>query len=144
MKRRRQIGTTDDAIIRAEAGLKRTLPSDFRKWLLAHNGIGIGYVHIYPVMDDRDPRMTWDSIVHNYENSWRGWLANFDMDKSNWDHLLPFADFGSGDCYCFDYSGEDNSATRVVLWSHETGETEYRADDFTDFCMRVSGGEIAD
>ena len=144
MKRQRQIGTTEDAILRAEGALGRKLPSDFREWLLANNGTGIDGVHIYPVMDDRDPRKTWESIVHNYENGWRAWLDNFDEDEDAWDYLLPFADFGSGDYYCFNYSGVSGDVTEVVLWSHETGQTEYRANDFLDFCRRLSTDEIAD
>ncbi len=141
MKRPRTIGTTEESIAAAEAGLGRRLPPDFRAWLIEHNGTGIDYVHIYPVRDERDPRKTWESIVHNFKNGWQQWLANFDEEDRSFEHLLPFADFGSGDYYCFDYSGPGLSPT-VILWSHETGDTEHRADSFAEFLAQILAGDL--
>ncbi|MBW3623942.1 MAG: SMI1/KNR4 family protein [Armatimonadetes bacterium] len=149
MKRHRIIGTTEEAIARAEEELNRNFPPSFRAWLLQNNGLGIEGISIFPVLDDRDPRKTWDSIVRNYRVGWAGWLENFEGyeydegdTKPVFDHLLPFADFGTGDYYCFDYSGNcPDGECPIVHWSHETGETEFRAASFTEFVNKVSSGE---
>ncbi len=143
MKRSRVIGTTEDAIRRAEGELDRQFPPSFRQWLLENNGKDIEDVNVYPVLDDRDPRGTWDSIVRNFRGSWAGWLENFEDAEMSFDHLLPFADFGSGDYYCFDYSRISGSGEcPVVHWSHETGQSEARAASFNEFEIAVRAGEF--
>jgi hypothetical protein len=58
------------------------------------------------------------------------------------EHLLPFAECGNGDYYCFDYSRKQaNGETPVVLWSHETGEIEERAETFPEFVEKAKLGE---
>ncbi len=59
----------------------------------------------------------------------------------HFEHLLPFADFGTGDYYCFDYEGvPSDQEPPVVHWSHETGETEPRATSFRDFVVKATAG----
>lgn len=130
----RVIGTSMEAILRAEQQLQREFPPSFRQWLLTHNGQDLGAVHIYPVYDERDPRKTWDSIIRNYTERWAGWLENFDDRPGDFDALLPFADSGNGNFYCFDYSCTDAMGEApVVFWSHETGDTALRGASFTEF-----------
>ena len=139
----RTIGTTDESITRAERELGRRLPPSFRRWLLEKNGLGLGSVHVYPVLDDRDPRKTWDSIVRNFNVGWEAWLEILDAERGAFANLLPFADFGTGDYYCFDYSTlGDAGEPMVVLWSHETGECEPRGDSFEDFARRLQAGDF--
>ena len=141
-KRPRVFGTTEDAITKAETALGRVFPPSFRTWLLQNNGRSIEGVILFPVMDQRDPRMTWDSIDRRFREGWAGWLANFSSDEDrDFTHLLPFADYGAGDYYCFDYSRSDSSGeAAVVRWSHETGETEDRAVSFSEFTSKVEAG----
>lgn len=142
-KRPRVIGTTDEAINEAETALDRKLPPSLRLWLLQNNGLGIRDVTIFPVLDQRDVRSTWESIDRRYKNGWQEWLANFDESAGTFDHLLPFADFGSGDYYCLDYSrAEATGEAPVVRWSHETGETEDRAESFSVFAIKAKEGEF--
>ena len=142
-KHKRVLGTTPDAIDRAEAALKRKFPPSFRMWLLDNNGLDIDGVHIYPVLDDRDQRKTWDSIVRNFEVGWSQWLENFSDDGISFPTLLPFADFGTGDYYCFDYTDISSEGEVVVVhWTHETGETEYRAKNFDEFVEKIRAGEF--
>lgn len=142
-KRPRVFGTTEEAIAKAEAALDRKFPPSFYNWLLHKNGHNVGSVHIYPVMDDRDPRMTWDSIDRLYQNGWADWLANFEDEDRDFSHLLPFSDYGTGDFYCFDYSRLNaRGETPVVRCSHETGETEDRAATFPEFVQKVEAGEF--
>ena len=137
-KRPRVFGTTEDAIAKVETAFGRVFPPSFREWLLLNNGRSIGGVTIFPVMDQRDPRMTWDSIDRRFREGWAGWLANFADEERDFTHLLPFADYGTGDYYCFDYSRSDSSGeAAVVRWSHETGETEDRAVSFAEITTRV-------
>ena len=50
--------------------------------------------------------------------------------------LLPFAQFGTGDYYCFDYAQTGRTGEPVVvLWSHETGATSTVAPDFAAFLV---------
>lgn len=141
----RVIGTTPEAIARAEQQLGRRFPSSFREWLLANNGLNLESVHIYPVLDDRDPRKTWDSIVRNYQVGWQAWLETFDKQRSGFSSLLPFADFGTGSYYCFDYSSDGtNGELPVVLWSHETGGLQSRGDSFAEFRERLTQGEFTE
>ncbi len=143
MKRSRVIGTTEEAIKNEEAILKRQFPGTFKRWLLENNGLGIEGVHIYPVRDERDIRKTWESIAHNFNNGWARWLENFEEEDVEFSHLLPFADYGTGDYYCFDYSSiEERGECPVVRWSHETGETEFRAKDYLEFEEKVLSGEF--
>ncbi|UJW79819.1 SMI1/KNR4 family protein [Hydrogenophaga sp. SL48] len=142
MSRTRVIGTTEESIARAEQELGRKLPTSFREWLLLNNGLGIDGVHIYPVLDDRDPRKTWDSIVRNYQVGWEAWIENLD-NREEVESLLPFADFGSGDYYCFNYADiSSEGEPKVVLWSHETDELQPRGDSFTQFAQRVLAREF--
>jgi len=142
-KRPKVFGTTEDAIARAEAALGRTFPPSFRAWLLQNNGHGIEGVTIFPVMDERDPRMTWDSIDRRFREGWAGWLANFDDEDRDFTHLLPFADYGTGDYYCFDYSRLNSQGEApVVRWSHEIGDTDDRAPSFSEFASKVQAGEF--
>ena len=142
-KRPRVFGTTDDAVAKAEAALSRTFPPSFRAWLLEYNGRNIVGVTIFPVLDPHDLRMTWDSIDRRYREGWAGWLANFEDEQRDFTHLLPFADFGTGDYYCFDYSRLDSRGEPpVVRWSHETGDTDDRASSFLDFVAEVQAGKF--
>ena len=143
---KRVIGTTNEAIDKAEKEIGFKFPPSFHAWLIENNGLHLeGIESIYPVYDERDPRKTWDSIVRNYKDSgWAQWIDNFEgYDEAfNFGHLLPFAEVGNGDCYCFDYSQlKTNGETPIVLWSHETGETQERAESFNDFVEKAELGE---
>ncbi len=142
-KRPRIIGTTEEAIAKAEVELNFNFPASFREWLVRNNGLGFEDISIFPVFDERDPHTTWDSIVRNYNENWLDCLKNFEDEDLSFDHLLPFSDFGTGDYYCFDYTRNDsNEEIPVVHWSHETGETEFRGENFEDFLEKLRGGEF--
>jgi len=115
----------------------------FRSWLIENNGKGLESVSIFPILDDRDQRKTWDSIVRHRE-VWLDYCAEvFGPVTSEQEALLPFADFGTGDYYCFDYARlSQNGEPMVVHWSHETGETTPRGDSFHDFVTRLKAGEF--
>jgi cell wall assembly regulator SMI1 len=139
----RVIGTTEDCVADAERELGRTLPPTFRNWVLENNGVGIEIVNLFPVFDPRDPRKTWDSIVRNYQGNWQDWLKNvadWGFDSSM---LLPIGSYGNGDFCCLDYAklGDDGEVP-VILWSHETGDTEPRAENFSEFLRKLGGGEF--
>lgn len=139
---RRVIGTTEEALSRAEGQLGRLLPASFRAWLKEHNGTGLESVEVFPVLDDRDPRKTWDSIVRQ-QDLWRSYCADVFGPNVSFEALLPFASFGTGDCYCFDYSSEGATGEPVVVfWSHETGEVEPRGESFADFSAKLAAGEF--
>ncbi|AZC16888.1 SMI1/KNR4 family protein [Pseudomonas sp. CMR5c] len=136
MVKARVIGTTIEAIRAAEAALGRALPRSFRDWLLEHNGKALGALEVFPVFDARDPRKTWESIVRHFQGGWQAWLDNFEGRAVECSSLLPFAQFGTGDYYCFDYALlGDAGEPRVVLWSHETGRTSAVADSYGAFLV---------
>jgi cell wall assembly regulator SMI1 len=140
-KKRRVTGTTEEAICRTETELKRQLPPSIRDWYLMNNGRYLEGVRILPIPDERDIPNTWDSIVRHNTEFWPD--ENFEDEDMEFDHLLPFAKFGTGDYYCFDYSQEQpDGEYPVVLWSHETGETEFRAHSFSDFEAKVQAGDF--
>ena len=136
-KHKRVIGTTPEAIAKAEAELGRALPASFRTWLLENNGLSLEGVYIFPVLDERDVRGTWDSIVRQYDNG--QWYPEYFQDEGmSGGHLLPFSSYDSGDYYCFDYSRQREDGEVPVVWlSHETGEYEDRAETFAEFAQRV-------
>jgi hypothetical protein len=81
--------------------------------------------------------------VRNFRGGWQDWLANFEGESLSFDHLLPFADFGTGDYYCFDLrAATPDGEMPVVHWSHETGETEFRSPTFGDFAEAVLRGDF--
>ncbi|MBN3829518.1 SMI1/KNR4 family protein, partial [Burkholderia sp. Ac-20384] len=124
MGKARVIGTTIDAIRAAETELGRTLPKSFSDWLLDNNGKALGALVVFPVFDARDPRKTWESIVRHFKEDWQEWQENFSGNPIDFSNLLPFAEFGTGDYYCFDYGMLCGAGEPVVvLWSHETGRT---------------------
>ncbi|WP_233634403.1 SMI1/KNR4 family protein [Burkholderia cepacia] len=128
------VGTTVAEIEAAEVLLGRALPRSFAAWLLLNNGRSLGGLPVFPVFDARNPRRTWNSIVRRYDEGWRAWRDNFDHTDADFSHLLPFAEFGTGDYYCFDYDRTAASCEpAVVLWSHETGETTPVSDSVTAF-----------
>ena len=142
-KHPRMIGTTEEALARAESQLGRVLPSSFREWLRLNNGTNLESVEVFPVLDDRDPRKTWDSIVRQCQ-LWRSYCDDvFPEVSPHFEALLPFASFGTGDYYCFDYSVNGDAGEPVVVhWSHETGETLPRGDSFSDFAVRLESREF--
>lgn len=141
-KHPRVIGTTDEAIQRAEADLGFAFPPSFRAWLRQNNARQPDGVEIKPVFDERDPRSTFDSIVREYNVNWLGTLENFVDEEGSFSHLLPFSTISSGDYYCFDYRRQrPDGECPVVIWSHETGEYEDRAQNFTDFLAKAESGE---
>lgn len=134
MTKARVIGTTVAAINAAETELARTLPKSFSEWLLSNNGKALGALVVFPVFDARDPRKTWESIVRHFKEDWQEWRDNFSGSAIDFSQLLPFAEFGTGDYYCFYYKNlGDAGEPVVVLWSHETGETSVVADSFAAF-----------
>jgi len=141
-KNPRIIGTTEESISKAEKELNFRFPSSFRNWLIQNNGLGFESVSIFPVFDERDPRKTFDSIVRNYNVNWLAWLENFEDEDISFEHLLPFAEFGTGDFYCFDYSKIELNEIPVVRWSHETGKTEIRGKNFENFLEKVKRGDF--
>jgi len=142
-KHARVIGTSAQAVAAAEAEVGRTFPSSFRDWLLENNGLGIDDVRIFPVFDERDPRKTWDSIVRARAMAKDYWADAFAGDGRSFDDLLAFADFGTGDYYCFDYSQATEAGEWMVVHvSHETGNRSPRARSFADFALRVADGEF--
>lgn len=141
-KHPRVIGTTIEAIEKAEKDLGFLLSPSHRDWLLSNNGKYLEDITIFPVFDERDPRKTWDSIVRNFNENWQSWVSNFGA-AYNFSHLLPFGEFGTGDYFCFDFSSVGlNSEAVVVRWSHETGETEHIAKNFAEFVLKVEAGVL--
>ncbi len=143
-KHKRVIGTTSEAIVKAESEIGRSFPLSFITWLLENNGLGVEGVHIFPVLDERDVRKTWDSIVRQYDNG--QWFPEYFEDEGlSAKDLLPFASLGSGDCYCFDYSGQRHDGEIPVVWrSHESAELESRAETFAEFIAKVKIGAFED
>lgn len=133
MSKNKSIGTSLAAIAAAEQALGRTLPASYVQWLLPNNGRALGALSVFSVYDEANARKTWESIARHYNTSWQEWLEHVDggNDAST---LLPFAQFGTGDYYCFDYAQTGPSGEPVVvLWSHETGATSTVAPDFAAF-----------
>lgn len=141
-KHPRVIGTTIEAIEKAEHDLGFLFSPSYRKWLITNNGKSIEDITIFPVFDNRDPRKTWDSIVRNFNENWRNWVSIFDG-KYDISNLLPFGEFGSGDYFCFDFSNIDpNGETAIVLWDHETGVTHLIANNFGRFAEMAERGNL--
>ncbi|WP_058049390.1 SMI1/KNR4 family protein [Janthinobacterium sp. Ant5-2-1] len=135
MSKSKSIGTTLDAIAAAEQALGRALPASYVQWLLENNGRALGALNVFPVYDAANARKTWESIERHYNTGWQEWLENVDggNDAAS---LLPFAQFGTGDYYCFDYAHAGPSGEPVVvLWSHETGVTSAVTPDFASFLI---------
>ncbi|APA69358.1 SMI1/KNR4 family protein [Janthinobacterium sp. 1_2014MBL_MicDiv] len=134
MRKNTSIGTTPAAIAAAEQALGRTLPASYVQWLLANNGRALGALCVFPVYDAANARKTWESIERHYRADWREWLEMVGGNASDADSLLPFAQFGTGDYYCFDYAQTGSAGEPVVvLWSHETGAATTVAPDFAAF-----------
>ena len=134
MSKNKSIGTTPDAITAAEQALGRGLPASYVQWLLVNNGRALGALSIFPVYDAANARKTWESIERHYRTDWQEWLEN--TDDGDAASLLPFAQFGTGDYYCFDYAQTGPSGEPVVvLWSHETGAATTVAPDFASFLI---------
>lgn len=144
-KHARVIGTTDEAIARAEAETGFRFPLSFREWLLNNNGLGIEGIRVFPVFDERDPRKTWDSIVREHKGARSFWADVFADDGRSFNDLLAFAEFGTGDYYCFDYSAPtEPSESLIVLVSHETGDRSARASTFAEFAAKAASGAFED
>lgn len=138
----RVIGTTEESLARAESQLSRELPQSFRSWLIANNGLRLDSVEVFPVLDDRDPRKTWDSIVRQY-STWKSYHS--EPLETKLGALLPFATSGSGEYYCFDYSQIGATGEPVVVLApHDTDELELRAESFMEFTARLAAGEFED
>ena len=141
----RVIGTTEGCIEEAEQRLGRRFPPSYRQWVLENNGRGIEIVRLFPIFDGRDPRKTWDSVVRNFEDNWKEWLENvadWGFDSSM---LLPIGSYSNGDFCCLDYGqSSPGSEVPVVLWSHETGNTEPRGISFSEFLQKLESGEFDD
>ncbi|MDO8032097.1 SMI1/KNR4 family protein [Janthinobacterium sp. SUN128] len=136
MNKSKSIGTTLDAIAAAEQALGRELPASHVQWLLANNGRALGALTIFPVYDADHARKTWESITRHYREGWQEWLESMGDSGNNASSLLPFAQFGTGDYYCFDYAQTGPTGEPVVvLWSHETGAATAVAPGFAAFLI---------
>ncbi|NVI83362.1 MULTISPECIES: SMI1/KNR4 family protein [unclassified Janthinobacterium] len=134
MRKKNSTGTSAAAIAAAGQALGRPLPPSHAAWLLDNNGRALGALTLFPVYDADNPRKTWESIDRHYREGWQAWLDNFAGSGIDHASLLPFAQFGTGDYYCFDYAQPGPSGEPVVvLWSHETGTTSTVAPDFSAF-----------
>jgi hypothetical protein len=134
MNKNKSIGTTPAAIAAAEQALGRALPASYVQWLLLNNGRALGALSIFPVYDADHARKTWESIERHYRTNWQEWLENAGESGNDASSLLPFAQFGTGDYYCFDYAQTGPAGEPVVvLWSHETGAASTVAPDFAAF-----------
>lgn len=134
MSKSKSVGTTLEAIAAAEQALGRPLPASYVQWLLKNNGRALGALSVFPVYDAANARKTWESIDRHYRADWQEWLEN--VDGGDAASLLPFAQFGTGDYYCFDYAQTGPAGEPVVvLWSHETGATSAVAPDFASFLV---------
>ncbi|MBW3510929.1 SMI1/KNR4 family protein [Janthinobacterium sp. NKUCC06_STL] len=134
MRKKNSTGTSAAAIAAAEQALGRPLPPSHAAWLLDNNGRALGALTLFPVYDADNPRKTWESIDRHYREGWQAWLDNFAGSGIDHASLLPFAQFGTGDYYCFDYAQPGPSGEPVVvLWSHETGTSSTVAPDFSAF-----------
>ncbi|WFR81575.1 SMI1/KNR4 family protein [Janthinobacterium rivuli] len=134
MRKKNSTGTSAAAIAAAAQALGRPLPPSYAAWLLDNNGRALGALTLFPVYDADNPRKTWESIDRHYREGWQAWLDNFAGSGIDHASLLPFAQFGTGDYYCFDYAQSGPSGEPVVvLWSHETGTTSTVAPDFSAF-----------
>jgi hypothetical protein len=126
----------EEAIEVEESLFGRKLPWSFKDWLLENNGLDIAEIHIYPVRDERDTRKNWESLSYLMKHDWIEGLRKFN--REIYSHLVPFADFGTGDFNCFDYSVAEIKGERpIVLWSHASGETDFFAADFKAFESKV-------
>src|SRR5262245_25166994 len=114
-KHPRVIGTSPEAIDREESAIGSQLPNSFREWLLQNNGLGIEDIRIFPVFDERDPRKTWSSIKRENEIAREYWAEVFSGDERSFADLLAFAEFGTGDYYCFDYSVPTDTGEYLVV-----------------------------
>jgi hypothetical protein len=142
-KHPRVIGTSLEAISNAETAVGFQFTNSFREWLLRNNGLSIEGIRIFPVFDERDPRMTWSSITRESEMAREYWADVFDGDGRSFVDLLAFADFGTGDYYCFDYSVPTEPGEYLVVHvSHETGRRPPRANTFAEFIAKAVAGEF--
>jgi hypothetical protein len=54
-----------------------------------------------------------------------------------------FAEFGTGDAYCFDYrQPSPQTDPPVVRWSNESGECVPRSTSFTEFLQQALAGAL--
>ena len=135
------IGTVEATISIEEAELGRKLPDSFRLWLLEINGSNLADLHIYSVRDERDTRKTWNSLAHYLHGEWASQLKKFD--HAIFAHLLPFADYGLEDHYCFDYSQRlQKDEPSVVRCSGANGVTQTIAESFDEFSRKVVSGDL--
>jgi hypothetical protein len=144
-KRLKIIGTNPVAISETETDLGFRFSPSFREWIIENNGAQIAGIHkIYPVFDRFRPVATGISLNSFYREGWLQWVAVIadSGGPSDFGHLLPFGEAANGDCYCFDYSRQrSDGETPIVLWSHDTGETQDRAETFVGFVRKAENGD---
>ncbi|MBS2029762.1 MAG: SMI1/KNR4 family protein [Deltaproteobacteria bacterium] len=138
-KRHRVLGTTPEALRRAEEKLGHRFPPSFSAWLLIHNGT----LDVFPVLDERAPRTLTGNIIqerdalHSYVQNC---LSHTPPDVAA---LLPVAAVGDGDWWCFDFSARRADAEApIVRFSHETGDCEFVAESFEAFLEARDSGEL--
>ncbi len=142
----RVIGTTEKAIAKAEAETGFRFPPSFRAWVIENNGLEIDGIHkTYPVFDERSWQKTSYSITKHFQDTWAEWIEIFEEygEPFDFSHLFPFAEAKNGDCYCFDFSRKQNDGeTPIVIWFHDDGETEVRAESFAEFVEKAKNGDF--
>lgn len=138
-KRKRIIGTTKEAVAAAEEALGVRLPPPLAGWLLRRNGTG----EIFPIPDEREPRTLTGNMLDERE-SLRDFVQDCGGDLSVVDALVPIMAVGNGDFYCLDVSQTERGEVPVVLFSHETFETAWRADGFVEFMAGLASGVFED
>lgn len=117
-------------LLAAEEKLGARLPESYRRALMAQNGgelaLGDDDWQLYPVLDASDRKRiarTANDIVRETGVA-RGW-NRFP------EHALAIGDNGAGDRLVLLREG-DRYTDAVYSWSHETGELDRVADDFSE------------
>ena len=67
-KRKRFIGTSEEAIAKAEKELNFKFSFSFRSWIIQNNGLGIEGVNVIPVFDERDPQKNFRFYCQKLQN----------------------------------------------------------------------------
>ncbi|MDZ5783371.1 SMI1/KNR4 family protein [Marinococcus luteus] len=125
---------TENDLYELESLFKIELPREYKKILRECNG-GRPRFNVYDSLTEKE-RMVKGLLPIGEEYNNNPLQVKDLLEKKSLERLVPFAEDPGGNYLCFKYINTA-AAPKVVLWEHETNNTEEVADSFEEFLGKL-------
>lgn len=120
----------NEDILFFENRIKLKLPNDYINFLGLSNGLQLYNTSVYGI---NNPNL---DLLEAFE------FEHYNTENPIYYHLIPFAQDGGGNHYCFDTTKMDVNSAQIIFWQHDYSYTEIEKPEvtnlsFTDWVKEV-------